>query len=120
MSNKTYNLEERTSRFGETIIDLCKTIKQDIISRPIITQLIRSATSIGANYHEANGASSQKDFKNKIHIVQKEALESIHWLRMLKRYSSEKQKGIDILVKECHEFTLIFGKTIVTLNNKDM
>jgi len=58
-----YDLEERTARFGESVIDLCKKIKQDAISKPIVTQLVRSATSIGANYMEANGASSRKDFK---------------------------------------------------------
>ena len=54
-----YDLEERTAKFGESIIVLCKKIKQDTITRPLISQLVRSATSIGANYMEANGASSK-------------------------------------------------------------
>ena len=60
-SNK-YNLEERTAIFGEQIIKLCRTTKSDKLSDPILNQLIRSGTSIGANYMEANGASSKKDF----------------------------------------------------------
>src|SRR3989344_7144665 len=68
-----YDLEERTAKFGEEIIRLCRTTKKDIITIPLINQIIRSATSIGANYMEANGASSKKDFRNKIFICKKEA-----------------------------------------------
>ena len=45
-----YDLEERTAKFGEDIIEFCKNIRQDVITRPIISQLIRSGTSVGANY----------------------------------------------------------------------
>ena len=68
-----YDLEERTAKFGENVIEFCKVINQDAITRSIISQLIRSGTSIGANYMEANGASSNKDFRNKIFICKKEA-----------------------------------------------
>jgi len=51
--------------------------------KPLISQLVRSSTSVGANYCEANGASSKKDFKNKIHICKKEVQESKHWLHMI-------------------------------------
>ena len=82
MNNK-YDLEERTSRFGGNTIKFCRTIMEDNISRPLINQLVRSATSIGANYMEANAASSRKDFKNKIFICKKEAQETMHWLKMI-------------------------------------
>ena len=78
-----YDLEERTAKFGEDIIKFCKSMKQDTISKPIINQLVRSGTSVGANYMEANGASSKRDFKNKICICKKEILECKHWLRMV-------------------------------------
>ncbi len=64
-----YNLEERTSIFAENIIEMCKQIPNSPVTTPIISQLIRSGTSIGANYAEANGASSKKDFRNKIYIL---------------------------------------------------
>ena len=73
-----YDLEERTAKFGEETIEFCKAIKQDVITRSIISQLIRSATSIGANYMEANAASSRRDFRNKIFICKKEAQETKH------------------------------------------
>jgi len=84
-----YNLEERTAKFGENIIIFCRETAQDTINRPIISQLIRSGTSIGANYMEANAASSKKDFRNKIFICKKEAQETKHWLRMIAVASPE-------------------------------
>ena len=82
LSNK-YDSEERTALFGENIIAFCKSVKQDTITRPLLSQLIRSATGIGANYYEANNASSKKDFRNKIFICKKEAQETKYWLRMM-------------------------------------
>ena len=73
-----YDLEERTAVFGENVIELCKQVKQDAITKPIISQIIRSATSTGANYCEANAASSRKDFRNKIFICKKEIQETKH------------------------------------------
>ena len=87
-----YNLEERTARFGEQIIDFAKTLNKDQINLPLVKQIVRSAASIGANYCEANNASSKKDFRNKIFICKKEASETKHWLRMVARANKEKQK----------------------------
>ncbi len=107
---KSYNLEERTAKFGENIILFCKNIKLNTINVPIIKQLIRSATSVGANYMEANGASSKKDFRNKIYICKKEIQESKHWLRMLASCELERKKDIQKLWQEAQELTLIFQK----------
>ena len=115
-----YDLEERTAQFGESVIILCRTIKQDSICSPIINQLIRSATSIGANYSEANAASSRKDFSNKIFICKKEAQETKHWLRMLTRCIPDKKNEIKKLWKECQELTLIFQKITTTLRGKNV
>ena len=111
-----YNLEERTAKFGEDMIKFCKTIRQDSISGPIINQLVRSSTSVGANYMEANGASSKKDFKNKIHICKKEVQETKHWLRMIASCFPEKKEEVIKLWKEAQELTFIFGKIVGTLN----
>lgn len=116
-SNK-YNLEERTAKFGERIIDVCRVLKQNAISRPLISQLVRSATSIGANYMEANGASSRRDFQNKIFICKKESQETKHWLRMLAKYFSDKDGEIRVLWKETQELTLIFQKITSSLRNR--
>ena len=107
---RTYDLEERTAVFGERVIVLCKGLKKDVIAAPLVNQLIRSATSIGANYMEANGASSKKDFAHKIFICKKEAQETKHWLRMLAVSTPEKKDDIRSLWQECQELTLIFQK----------
>ncbi len=110
MSEKKYDLEERTAIFSENIINLCKKVKKDIITKPIISQLIRSATSIGANYCEANGAASKKDFKSKIYICKKESKETKYWLRILANTSTESRESCRSLWKEAQELTLIFSK----------
>lgn len=115
--NDSFDLEERTAQFGEDIIVFCKLVKQDVVTSVLIKQLIRSGTSIGANYCEANGASSKKDFRNKIHICKKEAQETKHWLRMVAKAKPEVSKDAKILWKECQELTLIFGKILSSLKN---
>ncbi|MCX6744981.1 MAG: four helix bundle protein [Candidatus Parcubacteria bacterium] len=116
LPNKIYDLEERTAKFGEDIIRFCRTVKSDNICNPIINQLVRSATSIGANYCEANNASSKKDFRNKIYICKKESQESKHWLRMLAVSLPTQAEGIKKLWNEAHEVTLIFQKITKTLS----
>lgn len=105
-----YDLEERTAKFGENVIKFCRILNQDNISKPVINQLVRSATSIGANYVEANGASSKKDFRNKIFICKKESQESKHWLRMINSCFPEKRDDIKSLWQETHELSMIFHK----------
>ena len=104
-----YDLEERTAKFGENIIKLCQTVQITEITKSIVNQLIRAATSIGANYMEANQSSSNKDFRNKIKIAQKEANESKHWLRMLAIAYQVKIQECRVLWKEAHELTLILA-----------
>lgn len=104
-----YDLEERTAVFGEKIIQLCKNNSKSDVAKIINIQLVRSGTSIGANYCEANGASSKKDFKNKIFICKKEAKETKYWLRMLAKASEEIKSDCRELWQEAHELTLIFS-----------
>jgi four helix bundle protein len=72
-TKKSYDLELRTLNFSKDIVRFCKKTPKSVITLPIISQLIKAATSIGANYREVNGASSKKDFRNKIFICKKEA-----------------------------------------------
>lgn len=107
---KEFDLEERTVLFSESVIDFVKKVNNDRISRSIINQLIRSATSIGANYCEANGASSKKDFRNKIHICKKEAQETKYWLRVISTANPKKKDEARELWREAQELSMIFGK----------
>ena len=112
-----YDLEERTAKFGEQIIDFVKTIKESSINSPLIKQIVRSPSSIGANYCEANNSSSKKDFRNKIFICKKEASETKHWLRMIARANQEKKSECKLLWKEANELTMIFSKIVSSLRS---
>ncbi|MCX6761406.1 MAG: four helix bundle protein [Candidatus Moranbacteria bacterium] len=114
-----YDLENRTRIFSKEIIGLLTKIKRDRINENIISQLIRSATSVGANYCEANGASSKKDFRNKIFICRKEIQETKYWIEMLAEASQEERESLKRLWMEAHELTLIFNKISVTLSGKN-
>ena len=117
--NKDYNLEERTAKFGENIMKFCKSIKDNTETKPIKNQLIKSGTSVGANYCEANNASSKRDFRNKIFISKKEAQETKFWLRMSAAVVPEKTDEARILWQEAHELTLIFQKICDSVDGKN-
>ena len=104
-----WDLEERTAKFGEEVIEFCRAVKDAVIVKPIISQLVRSATSIGANYCEADDSESKKDFKHKIAICKKEARETRHWLRMMAKTLPEQKEQIAQLWKEAKELHLIFN-----------
>jgi four helix bundle protein len=115
-AEKKYDLEERTAKFGEDIIEFSFSLPENSINKPLISQVVRSATSIGANYMEADGAESKKDFFHKIALCKKEAKESMHWLRMLAKANPVKKDDCRKLWKEAHELALIFSSII--LNKK--
>lgn len=112
-----YDLEERTIKFGEDVIKFCKTLRLDTISKPIVSQIVRSSTSIGANYMEANNASSRKDFQNKIFICKKECQETKHWFRMIEACFPDKKEDLKLLLNENQELLMIFQKITNTLRN---
>ena len=78
-----FDLKRRTTKFGVAAIRFCQTVSSSPVSAPLLTQLVRAATSIGANYAEANDAESPRDFRHKIGICRKESRECKHWLTML-------------------------------------
>src|SRR5690606_18502146 len=82
-NERNFDLEERTATFGENIVRFAKTIPVNDVTRPLIGQLVRSATSVGANYCEANDAETKRDFRHKIGLCRKESRETKHWLRMI-------------------------------------
>ena len=101
------------------IIDFIKTLDKNELNKPLVNQIIRSATSIGANYMEANQASSKRDFTNKIRICGKESNETKHWLRMIVKANEDKEDECKKLWKEAHELTLIFSKIFKSSKEKN-
>ena len=111
-TSKKYDLQERTASFGEKVIDLVKHIQPCSVTNPLISQIVRSATSIGANYMEADAADSKKDFRFKISLCKKESKETLHWLRMFSRAVPDKVDDCRVLWKEAHELVLIFSSIL--------
>lgn len=112
-----YDLEERTTCFSEKVIDFCKTLPQNVDTRPLISQLVRSATSISANYCEADEANSKRDFVNKIVLSKKETRETKHWLRLIGHTLVEAKPRARELWQEAQQYNLIFAKIVRSCNN---
>ena len=104
-----FDLEERTARFGENVIHFTKTVSRDPVTIPLISQLVRAGTSVGANYCEADDAVSKKDFKNKIGTCRKEARETKLWLRMIVAAEPGLKTQARKLWHEAKELHLIFA-----------
>ncbi|HEV8069217.1 MAG TPA: four helix bundle protein [Planctomycetaceae bacterium] len=107
---RKYDLEERTTRFGEGIIEFAKTVRATAITEPLIKQLVRSGTSIGANYVEADDASSRKEFRYRIGICKRESRETKYWLRMIAKALPELAEYARLHWTEAKELHLIFAK----------
>lgn len=73
-----YDLEERTAVFGEKMIEFAKFLQRNPINNSLISQVVRSGTSIGANYMEADAANTKKDFRYRISLCRKESKETKH------------------------------------------
>jgi four helix bundle protein len=99
-SNRRYDLEERTAAFAERVIDFALKIDRNAVTLPLISQLVRAATSIGANYCEADDAESKKDFRHKIGLCRKEARETKYWFRMIARASPRRNRALDLFGKK--------------------
>ena len=108
-SEKRYDLEERTASFGEMVIRFSKQIPVNEITKPIISQLVRAATSVGANYFEADDAGTNKEFRYRISLCKRESRESKHWLRMVATAAPEFKDAARPLWQEAKELHLIFA-----------
>lgn len=102
--------------FGVAVIKHCARLKHPIL-KSIVNQVIRSATSIGANFVEANNASSKADFRNKIYIAKKEANETKYWLAMLEKLGDGTDELHDLQHKT-QEFIMILQKIVNSLAQK--
>jgi|SRR5688572_26435363 four helix bundle protein len=104
-----YDLEERTALFGEAVVRLAKKVPINPVTTPIISQLVRAATSVGGNYCEADEADSGKEFRYRIGLCKREARESKHQIRMLVAAEPQFKDEARPLWQEAKELTLIFA-----------
>ncbi len=104
-----YDLEERTANFGKEVINFCLKVSRGPITNPLITQLVKAGTSVGANYCEADDAESKQDFRHKIGICKKESRETKHFIRMIVVAVPELKDEARFLWQEAKELNLIFN-----------
>ena|SRR5438105_13021079 len=107
-ARQVYDLEERTAHFGEAAIRFAKKIPQNPVNNRLISQLVGAATSVGANYCEADDGVSKSDFKHKISTCKKEARETKFFLRMVATSEPCLKSEARVLWQEAKELHLIF------------
>lgn len=112
------DLQERFVDFAVGIIMLCKKLPNDLVGKHIGDQLLRSGTSPAANYSEARGAESKRDFIHKLRIALKELNETGIWLSILDKTSMSDGKKIKALTDECSELSKIIGASIQTVQKR--
>jgi len=107
-----YDLVERTSKFAEKTLDFLKGLEKSDINKPLLYQITKSATSVGANYMEADVAQSKKDFIHKISICRKESKETMYWIRIIAHANPGKKEECRPLYLEAEVFVKIFSKIL--------
>lgn len=118
MEKNYRNLEERTESFSKRIINLCKELPKDRINNQLVSQIIRSACSVGANYREANEALGKKDFIHRLRISRKEAKETSYWLELIKEANIDIKDRMADLFQETKEIRNILSAIIEKANSK--
>ena len=110
-------LVDLSKQFAVDIVNLCTDIKENRKSNVLLNQVLRSGTSIGANIHEANYASSKADFINKFHIALKECIETEYWIEMLAGSNAITEEESKALLQESGAIRRILVKSINTAKN---
>ena len=105
-----YDLEERTTRFGEQLILFARKIPWGPVNNRLIDQVVGAGTSVGANYCEADDGVSRADFKHRISICRKEARETKFFLRMVVTSEPKLKPDARELWKEAHALHRIFSR----------
>jgi four helix bundle protein len=115
------NAEELANRFVDfsaEIIRVCGAFCSDYTGKHIYGQLLRSATSAGANYEEARGAESKADFNHKLQVVLKEIRESRYWLILIEKTKRLPENNLSPLINEVNEVVSIITKSVKTAKSK--
>lgn len=120
---KKYDLRERTYRFAVNVVRFLSSLHSHPVTYPIFNQLVRSATSVGANVEEADSSPSRKDFKHKLVISKKEAAETVYWFKLivdagLLKTEDNIQKAKELL-DEAEQLVKILGSIINKISEND-
>lgn len=107
-------LKKRTFEFALSTLRAVDKLEKSTANDVMGKQLIRSGTSVGANYRAACKAKSTPDFINKLKIVEEESDESVYWLELIKAFNRIEGSEFDGLLKEAHELEKIFAASAIT------
>jgi four helix bundle protein len=111
---RQYDIEERLIQFAVAVCRLAKTLPRNRVGHHIADQLVKSGTSPAANYAEAQGAESRRDFVHKMRVCLKELRETLVWLKLIRRMEYDRDAETDTAVKEVNELISIFVRSIKT------
>lgn len=112
MGGKIFDLENRTLEFAKRVLDMTKVLVKDSANNNFIDQIVRSSSSVGANYREANDALGKKDFIHRTRIARKESKETTYCLELIIHHNPTLEKRIQDLLKESIEITKILSAII--------
>ena len=116
--SKNPNLKERSYLFSLGIIRFVGKLPSKRIYAIMIDQLLRSATSIGANIIEAQAGSSRKDFIKYYQIALKSSNETLYWLSLLKDTLAQESLELNSLIIEVSEISRMLGRSLITMKTK--
>ena len=111
-------LRERLTVFAVRIVKMVDAMPSSVAGQAIARQVIRSGTSPSANYRAACLAKSDKDFINKLKMVEEELDETCHWLELIMRSELMKESRMKPLHQECSELLNIIAKSIITTKTR--
>lgn len=117
-SGRKMQLKERSFNFSVKVFRFVDTLSRGTADQVVARQLLRSATSIGANLAEAFGSSSKKDFINYFHIALKSSVETKYWLYLLRETVKGDQEKLDSLIGECEAIANMIAASILTMKNR--
>ncbi|HRY33168.1 MAG TPA: four helix bundle protein [Bacteroidales bacterium] len=112
------DLEDRITRFAVGVASILHDLKGDSMITVVKNQLFRSSTSVGANYHEAQGGLSLADFRCKIHLSLKELRETWYWLVILRALTNQNIHIVDALINEAEQLKKILGSIVARTRMK--
>lgn len=112
LSQKPRDIKERTFEFAVRVLKMTKFIPRNSTNNVLITQIVRSATSIGANIEEAQGGHTKNDFVHSINIAKKEARETLYWLKLIRELNQSIAKRLELLIEENIEIIKILTSIV--------
>jgi len=107
-----YDLEERTLDFGKRVVRLVKVLPKNVVNLELGKQVVRSGTSVGANYREATEAESKRDFVHKLRIAKKEVKETTYWIDLIAEANPDLEGRLSASRKESRELLFILAASI--------